>query len=150
MTQTNGRSRIEAPSKLQLKMGLQRRKRSAAIGRPSTSRPEARPSSARAAPAPEPITADIVLLDRGKHFACGRDGAPWRVGIVERRAEQRQEAVPEKLVHDAAIAIDDLDQYRKRCVQSVDNLLRSAGARRGRKAADVDEHDGDLPRIAPS
>jgi hypothetical protein len=47
----------------------------------------------------------------------------------------------------AAIAIDDLDQYRKRRVQSVDNLLRSAGARCGRKAADVDEHDGDLPRI---
>src|SRR5260221_1678445 len=71
-----------------------------------------------------PITADIVLLDRGKHSARSRDGTPWRVGIVERRAKQRQEAVPEKLVHDAAIAIDDLDQYRKRCVQSVDNLLR--------------------------
>src|SRR5262249_57567774 len=27
-----------------------------------------------------PITADIVLLDRGKHFARGRDGAPRRVG----------------------------------------------------------------------
>src|SRR5262249_41422211 len=26
-----------------------------------------------------PITADIVLLDRGKHFARGRDGAPRRV-----------------------------------------------------------------------
>src|SRR5260221_134364 len=25
-----------------------------------------------------PITADIVLLDRGKHFARGRDGAPSR------------------------------------------------------------------------
>src|SRR5262245_59181898 len=95
-----------------------------------------------------PITADIVLLDRGKHFARGRDGAPWRVGIVERRTKQRQEAVPEKLVHDAAVAIDDLDQYRERCVQSLDNLLRSAVARRGRKATDVDEHDGDLPRIA--
>src|SRR6266404_2003007 len=71
-----------------------------------------------------PITADIVLLDRGKHFARGRDGAPRRVGIVERRTKQRQEAVPEKLVHDAAVAIDDLDQYGERCVQSVDNLLR--------------------------
>src|SRR5262249_25170681 len=59
--------------------------------------------------AQRPIAADIVPLDRGKHFARGRDGAPWRVGIVERRTKQRQEAVAEKLVHDAAIAIDDLD-----------------------------------------
>src|SRR5262249_60974551 len=68
-----------------------------------------------------PIAADILLLDRGKHFPRGRDAAPRRVGIVERRAEQREEAVAEKLVHDPAIAVDDLDQYRKRRVQSVDN-----------------------------
>src|SRR5262245_29674938 len=47
--------------------------------------------------AQRPITADIVLLNRGKHFARGRDGAPWRVGIVERRTKQRRKPSPRNL-----------------------------------------------------
>ena len=95
-----------------------------------------------------PSIADVVLFDRRQHLACCRHRALRRLWIVEGRSEQCQKAVAEKLVHDAAVAIDNFDQHRKGSIQSIHHLLRAAHACRGRKAADVHEHDGDLFGIA--
>ena len=83
-----------------------------------------------------------------EHLARRGDGTLGRLRIVERRAEQCEEAVAEKLVHDAAVAIDDLDQDREGRIQSLNNLLRRAHAGGGRKAANVDKHDGNAAGIA--
>ena len=67
-----------------------------------------------------------------EHFARGGDRAMRGVVRLERRAEQRQKAVAEKLVHDAAMAVEDIDQHRKRAVEAIDHLLRRARAARPR------------------
>ena len=72
------------------------------------------------------------------------------VRILQRRAEQRQKAVAEKLVHDAAVAIDDLDQHLEGAIEPPHHLFRRALARGGGEAADIDEHHGHLVRVGGS
>src|SRR5262249_5777410 len=96
-----------------------------------------------------PVASGILLLDGGKHLTRRGDGPFGRVRIVERRPEQREEAVAEKLVHDATVTIDNIDQDRESRIQPLNNLLRRAYAGGGRKAANVDEHHGYAPAIAP-
>ena len=67
-----------------------------------------------------------------EHFARRGDRVMRGVVRLERRAEQRQKAVAEKLVHDAAMAVEDIDQHRERAVEPVDHFLRRAGAARPR------------------
>ncbi len=70
-----------------------------------------------------PFVPVIVLRHRGQHFLRGRDRARRRIGIRNRRAEQREKAVAEKLVHDAAMAIENLDQHSKGVIQPRHDLL---------------------------
>ena len=83
-----------------------------------------------------------------EHFAGRRDRVVRRVGRIERRAEQRQKSVAEKLVHDAAMAIEDVDQHRERPVEAIHHFPRCAGAGAGRKAAEIDEHHRDPANFA--
>src|SRR5262249_23591929 len=99
------------------------------------------------ADAQRPVTSDIVLLDGREHLAAGGHGACRRVRIVEWCAEQRQKAVAEKFVHDATIAVDDVDQHSECGIESVHNLLRRPLTRWGGEVANVDEHDGYAPGI---
>ena len=46
------------------------------------------------------------------------------------------------------MAVEDLDQHRKRAVETVDHLLRGARTRAFRELSEVDEHHGDAPDIA--
>ncbi len=71
-----------------------------------------------------------------------------RVRRFQRRAEQRQESVAQKLVHDAAVAVEDVDQHGKGAVEPVHHFLRRARARAGGEAAEIDEHDGDAADVA--
>ena len=74
---------------------------------------------------PQRPAADLVdLVHRHEHFARRGDRMLRGVGRLERRAEQRQKAIAEKLVHDAAMAIEDIDQDRERAVEALDHLLR--------------------------
>ena len=63
-----------------------------------------------------------------------------------------RQTVPEthtqKLVHDAAVAIQDIDQHSERAVKAIHDLLRRAGARARGEAAEVDKHDGDTADFA--
>ena len=70
------------------------------------------------------------------------------VGRLDRRAEQRQKAVAEELVHDAAMPVQDFDQDRERAVEPLDHLLRRPHPRSGGKAAEIDEHHGDMANVA--
>ena len=83
-----------------------------------------------------------------QHFARRGDRPVRRVRRFQRRAEQRQKSVAQKLVHDAAVAIEDVDQHGKRAVEPVHHFLRRAGARAGGEAAKIDEHDGDAANVA--
>ena len=66
----------------------------------------------------------------------------------ERRAEQRQKSVAQKLVHDAAMAVQYLDQHRERTVQAIDDVLRGTRARGRGKTAEIDKHDRDASDVA--
>ena len=83
-----------------------------------------------------------------QHFARRGHRAMRGVVRLERRAEQRQKAVAEKLVHDAAMAVEDIDQHRKRAVEAIHHFLRRAGAGARGKTAEIDEHDGDAADVA--
>ena len=71
----------------------------------------------------------VDALHRGQHFARRGDRVVRGVGRLERRAEQRQKSVAEELVHDAAMAIEDIDQHREGAVEPIDHLLRRARTR---------------------
>ena len=77
----------------------------------------------------------VALLTRSfavEHFARRGDRVMRGVGGFQRRTEQRQKSVAQKLVHDAAMAVEDIDQHRERAVEPVDHLLRRARAARRR------------------
>ena len=80
---------------------------------------------------------------RRQHFARGGDRVLRGVGRLQGRAEQRQESVAEELVHDAAMAVEDVDQHRERAVQPIHHLARRAGAGARGETAEVDEHHRD-------
>ena len=69
-------------------------------------------------------------------------------GIVDWRAENGEQAVAQKLVHDPVVPIDDVDQDLENGVEAGDDLGRRARARGGCERADVDEHDADPPHFA--
>src|SRR5581483_7842000 len=96
-----------------------------------------------------PARALVDALHGDKHFARGRDRPVRGILGLEWRAEQRQETIAEKLVHDAAMSVEDLDQHGERAIESIDDILRRARARACRKAAEVDEHHRDPANIAP-
>src|SRR5262249_23097196 len=81
------------------------------------------------ADAQRPVAPDIVLLDSSGRLAGGGHCACRCVRIFERCAEQRQKAVAKKLVHDATIAVDDVDQHGECGIESVHHLLRRAKSR---------------------
>ena len=87
----------------------------------------------------------LPALDRPQHRAPGGDGVAAARGIVERRAEHREEAVAEELVHDAIMPVDDLDEDGEDRFEPLDDLGRRAARARGGEAADVDEHHADPP-----
>ena len=88
-------------------------------------------------------------VDRVQHArapaasACAAAG-----GILERRAEQGEEAVAQELVDDAVVAIDDLDHVGKEVVQQGHRLVGRAHARHGGEAADVEEQHADPAHLA--
>ena len=78
------------------------------------------------------LVAFVDALVGFQHFARRGDRPVRGVRRFQRRAEQRQKAVAQKLVHDAAMAIEDLDQHGKGAVEPVHHLLRRARAARPR------------------
>ena len=64
------------------------------------------------------------------------------------RAEQSEKSVAKKLVHDAAVTIEDLDQHGEGAVEPVHHFLRRAGSGAGGEAAEIDEHHGDMADVA--
>ena len=83
-----------------------------------------------------------------EHLARRRDRVRGLRGIVDRRAENGEQAVAQELVHDAVVPIDDLDQDLENGVEASDNLGRRARARGRGEAADVDEHHANPPHFA--
>src|SRR5436305_5062229 len=75
-----------------------------------------------------------------EHLARGGHRVMRSVIGLQRCAEQREKAVAEKLVHDAAMAVEDVDQDREGAVEAVDDFLRRAlaGSRRS------EEHTSEL------
>ncbi len=71
-----------------------------------------------------------------------------RRGGLERRAEQRQKAVAEELVDDAAVTIEYFDQHGECAIEPLDHLLRRPRPRARGEAAEIDEHDGDPADVA--
>ena len=92
--------------------------------------------------------ARVDALHRRQHFARRGDRVLRGVGRLERRAEQRQKSVAEKLVHDAAMAVENFHQHRERAVEPVDHLLRRARPRACGETAEIDEHHGDVADVA--
>jgi len=66
---------------------------------------------------------------------------PLRSDLRTVRRTAPEKPSPRKLVHDATIAVDDVDQYGECGIESVHHLLRRPRTRGGGKAANVDEHD---------
>ncbi len=83
-----------------------------------------------------------------EHLARGSHRMLCSIFGLQRRAEQSEKAVAEELVHDAAVAVEDVDQHRKGAVEPVDHFLRRALAGAGGKAAEIDEHHGDATEVA--
>ena len=100
------------------------------------------------AEADRPGMADIARLDAHEHLTRGGDGVRGLERIVDRRAENGEQAVAEELVHNAVVPIDDFDQNLEHVVKALDDLGRRSGARRRGEAADVDEHHANATHLA--
>ena len=83
-----------------------------------------------------------------EHLARRLDGVRGLKRIVDRRAEDGEQAVAQKLVHDAVVPIDDVDQDFENGVEAGDDLGRRAAARGCGEAANVDEHHAHPPHFA--
>src|SRR5439155_2842728 len=89
------------------------------------------------ADAQRPARTLVDVIHRDQHVAGRGDRAVRRLLGLERRAEQREESVAEKFVHDAAMAVEDFHQHRERAVEAIDDVLRRTRARRGGKTAKI-------------
>ena len=74
----------------------------------------------------------VGVLVRRQHFPRGGDRVMRGVGRLQRRTEQRQESVAQELVHDAAMAVEDVDQHREGAVEPIHHLPRRARTARPR------------------
>ena len=89
-----------------------------------------------------------LLVDGAQHLTRRLDGVRSLQRIVDRRAEDGEQAVAQKLVHDAVVTVDGVDQDFKNGVEALDDLGRRSTARGCGEAADVDEHDANPPHLA--
>ena len=69
-------------------------------------------------------------------------------GVIDRRAENGEEAVTEELVHDAIVPVDNVDQDFENGVEPRDHFGGRALARRRGEAANINKHDADPPHFA--
>ena len=76
-----------------------------------------------------PLVLLVVARHRLEHLPRRRHRMQGCVRIVDRRAEQGEKAVAEKLVHDAAVAVDDVDQDGESVVEPLDHILSARAAR---------------------
>ena len=91
---------------------------------------------------------DVARVNGAQHLARRLDGVRGLERIVDRRAEDGEQSVAQKLVHNAIVPVDGVDQDFKNSVEALDDLGRRSAARRRGEAADVDEHDANPPHFA--
>src|SRR5262245_21516924 len=96
----------------------------------------------------ERAVGEAAPVDLRQHLAGGGHCMTRGAGILQRRAEDGHEAVAEKLVDEAAMAIHRLDHEGECVVEKRHHVLRRPAAGVGGEVADVEEHDADLAPLA--
>src|SRR5882672_5253535 len=89
-----------------------------------------------------------LAIDLREYVARGRHRVERRVGVGERGAEDRHEAVAEEFVDDPVMAVDRLDHESKGAVEEGNHLVRAARARVRGEISDIEEHYADILDLA--